>query len=171
MAPGFPLASGAVIRRDAMSFLPDWAPTAHPFLVHFPITLLTMAAVVDVATVILKRSGSGGVFVTCAYLGGVVTLLATYLTGRSAAMTVLIPGMAHSVVEDHWTWALWCLWYFVVLTGSRLLWRVHNRQPTVRLSFAVAGLVGIVLLVGTADRGGQLVYKYGVGFSPPVTQE
>jgi len=109
--------------------------------------------------------------VTCAYLGGTVLLLATYLTGRSAAMTVVIPGMAHPVVEDHWTWALWCLWYFVVLTGSRLLWRVHNRQPTVRLSFAVAGLVGIVLLVGTADRGGQLVYKYGVGVAAPVTQE
>ena len=153
-----------------MSLLPDWAPTAHPFLVHFPITLLTMAALVDLVTIVLKRPAGVGTFVTCAYLGGTGTLLATYLTGRIAAMTVLIPGMAHPVVDDHWTWAFWCLCYFTVLTAGRLVWRVHDRRLPVRLSFSVAGLVGITLLAGTADRGGRLVYEYGVGVAAPVTQ-
>ena len=153
-----------------MSLLPDWAPTAHPFLVHFPISLLASAALVDLATIVLKRPAGVGTFVTCVYLGGTSTLLATYLTGRLAATTVLIPGMAHPVVDDHWTWAFWCLWYFVVLTGGRLLWRVHGRRLPVRIGFTVAGLVGIALLAGTADRGGRLVYEFGVGVAAPVTQ-
>ncbi len=101
-----------------MSLVPAWAPNVHPMLVHFPIALLFTSVLLDLlayslpgrARVLLRNVGS--------VLGviGAFAALATYLTGRAAAQTVLIPGMAHALVNAHWEWAFWTLWYF---GGSR----------------------------------------------------
>ena len=104
------------------------------------------------------------------YLAGTAALVATYVAGRRAAATVLIPGMAHAVVNDHWTWALWCLWLFGVLTALRLGLRAHACRHPVRLFLAAGALVGLAVLVRTADLGGQLVYEHGVGTGTSVTQ-
>ena len=149
-----------------MSLLPDWAPNLHPLLVHFPIALLAAAALLDGVRLVLGRVGAVGVgvgIVNGLYFAGTAMLAATYLAGRSAATTVFIPGMAHGAVDDHWTLAAWCLGYFVVATGARFVLGNRLRQTTGRIAFAVVGLVGLVLLAETADRGGRLVYEYGVG--------
>ena len=147
-----------------MNLLPEWAPNLHPFLVHFPIALLVTAVIIDWAG-IMSRPATRTPFTTALYLAGTLTLVGTFLTGRDAAQTVLLPGMAHAVVEDHRAWATGCLWVFVGVTALRLGLRGQRKttRSYVRLLLATGGLVGVALLVQTADLGGQLVYKYGVG--------
>ena len=145
-----------------MNLLPEWAPNLHPFLVHFPIALLVTAVIIDWAG-ILSRPATRTPFTTALYFAGTLTLVGTFLTGRDAAQTVLLPGMAHAVVEDHRAWATGCLWVFVGVTALRLGLRGQTTRSYVRLLLATGGLVGVALLVRTADLGGQLVYKYGVG--------
>ena len=155
-----------------MTELAGWAPNPHALIVHLPIGLLVTAAVADLVAM-LRRDPSSVVRVsTGLYIAGTVTLVAAFLTGRSAAPEVYTPGMAQAIVARHWDWALWCVWYFGLLTAGRvglqLAAGVPRRTSTVAL--AVAGLAGLVLLTNTAELGGQLVYQHGVGVAAPVAR-
>ena len=139
----------------------------HPLIVHFPIALLFTSVVLDLlayslpgrARVLLRAVGS--------VLGivGALAALATYLTGRAAAQTVLIPGMANALVSAHWEWAFWTLWYFAGLAVVRVVVLLTGRAlgPRPTAALAVTGLIGLGLLFETADRGAELVYRQGVG--------
>ena len=162
--------------EDRMTDLAGWAPNPHALVVHLPIGLLVTAAVADLIAT-LRRHPSAVVSVsTGLYLAGTVTLLAAYLTGRSAAPEVYTPGMAQALVSRHWDRALWCVWYFGVLTAGRTgLWLAARRRDpaavdrrSIALALAVAGVGGLVLLTTTAELGGRLVYQHGVGVAAPV---
>jgi uncharacterized membrane protein len=147
--------------------VPAWAPNVHPMFVHFPIALLFTSVLLDLiayslpgrARVLLRSVGS--------VLGviGALAALATYLTGRAAAQTVLIPGMAHALVNAHWEWAFWTLWYFAGLAVVRVVMLLTGRAsgPRATAALAITGLIGLGLLFETADRGAELVYGQGVG--------
>ena len=146
--------------------------TLHPLLVHFPIGLMVTAAVVDLAGLAtdprstLRRAATG------LYLAGAAALVAAYFTGRSDAALVRIPGPAHALVDEHWTWALRTTIYMGVFTlgrlGLELAGLLSGRGRW--LPVVAGGLVGILLLFQTAERGGRLVYEYGVGVAAPRTR-
>ena len=147
--------------------VPAWAPNVHPMLVHFPIALLFTSVLLDLLAYPLQGRARVLVRDVGALLGviGALAALATYLTGRAAADTVLIPGMAHSLVKAHGDWAFWTVCYFAALALLRLVVLVVGRTtgPRVTAALVVAGLVGLGLLFETADRGAELVYRHGVG--------
>lgn len=146
--------------------------TLHPLLVHFPIGLMVTAAVVDVAGLAtdprstLRRAATG------LYLAGAAALVAAYFTGRSDAALVRIPGPAHALVDEHWTWALRTTIYMGVFAlgrlGLQLAGLLSGRGRW--LPVVATGLVGILLLFQTAERGGRLVYEHGVGVAAPRTR-
>jgi uncharacterized membrane protein len=149
-----------------MSLVPDWAPNIHPLLVHFPIALLCAAVAVDVVGCAFRRNKPLRQLATLLYVLGTGAAVAAYLTGRAAAQTVWLPGMAQAVLKQHWDWALRTVWFFAGVTVVRLvLLRPSRREPSPAIvaALALAGLVGIGLLVETGDRGGRLVYQHGVG--------
>jgi len=148
-----------------MSPLPSWAPNFHPLVVHFPIVLVIVAAVVDLIDVMFKRPGGLGAAASSLYVAAAVAVGATYVTGIQAASTVFVPGMAHPVVDAHREWALVTVWYCAAVAIVRLAAR-RGGPPlarSLRVLLLLAGLLGVVLLQQTAERGAQLVYQYGVG--------
>ena len=151
-----------------MNLLPGWAPNLHPLVVHFPIALLLTAAGLDVAGWALRCNRSLRFVATALYVLGTLTIVATYFTGRAAAATIWLPGMAHAAVKDHWDWAFRAVWFFTILTAVRLvlLWRIRaDPRPALIALLTLAGLLGVVLLGETGDRGGRLVYQHGVGIT------
>ena len=155
-----------------MPTLADWAPNPHALIVHLPIGLLVTAVVADLVAMLRRDPSTIMRVSTGLYLAGTVTLVAAFLTGRSAAPAVYTPGMAQAVVARHWDWALWCVWYFGLLSAGRvglgLAAGASRRSSAVAL--AVAGLAGLVLLTNTAELGGRLVYQHGVGVAAPVAR-
>ena len=147
----------------------DALPNLHPALVHFPIALLVTAIAADLAAVVTPRRDPLRPAVTVLHLAGTVSLVATYLTGRSAALTVFTPGMAHSAVESHWNLALVMTIYFGILAVARLWasWTLHEARWKLWGVLLLAGLAGLVGLAETASRGGLLVYRWGVGVMGP----
>ena len=149
-----------------MNVLPSWAPNLHPLVVHYPIALLSAAVAVDLVAWALRRNLPLRNGATLLYVLGTGGAVAAYLTGRAASQTIWLPGMAQAVIGEHWSWAFRTVWFFGVVTVARLVFlrppgRV--RSHTLVAAFALAGLVGLFLLVETGDRGGQLVYEQGVG--------
>ncbi|HEX9659139.1 MAG TPA: DUF2231 domain-containing protein, partial [Rhodothermales bacterium] len=142
---------------------PDWAPGLHPLVVHFPIALLVSALIVDVFS--LLQRGRGMAASTWLYVAGAATLAIAFLTGRAGADAVMVPPEAERILTDHENWALRTLIFFSVLAIMRLVVLMIRRLRNMAINgvLALLGLAGVGLLTITADRGGNLVYGFGVG--------
>ena len=143
--------------------------TLHPLLVHFPIGLIAAAALFDLASLAAGPRAATRSVATGLYLAGAAALVAAYFTGRGDAAVVRIPGPAHALVDEHWTWALRATVYVGACALGRLGLELSGQLATRRrwLPVAAAGLAGLLLLFQTAERGGRLVYQHGVGVAAP----
>ncbi len=147
--------------------LPDWAPNLHPLVIHFPIAWWVAAVMVDLLALALPRPAWADAVASFLYPAGAISAVAAYLTGRQAAATVLIPGMAHPIVQEHWNWALATTISFAIVALVRLWARFRRPQPQrgIRTALVVAALVALVCLFETGERGARLVYERGIGVS------
>ena len=141
----------------------------HPLLVHFPIGLIASAALCDLAALATGRRAAPRHIATGLYLAGAAALVAAYFTGRGDAAAVRIPGPAHALVDEHWTWALRATLYVGASALGRLAVELSGQLVTRRRRVAVvaAGLAGLLLVFQAAERGGRLVYQHGVGVAAP----
>jgi uncharacterized membrane protein len=145
--------------------IPSWAPNFHPLVIHFPIVLVLAAAVVDLVDVAFERSQWLKAATTTLYVTAALSLIVAYLTGLQAASTVLVPGMAYPVITAHRQWALVTMTYCIVVATLRLLVLrgTNGRSRRRRIALLGIGLVSVVLIQQTAERGARLVYEYGTG--------
>jgi uncharacterized membrane protein len=152
-----------------MTLLPDWPPNLHPLIIHFPIAWRIAAVVVDVVAMAIPRAAWADTVASFLYPAGAVSAVAPYLTGRQAAATVLMPGMAVPIVQQHENWALATTMAFAIVATVRLWARFRRPQPqrAIRTALVGAALVALVFLFQTGERGARLVYERGVGVSVP----
>jgi uncharacterized membrane protein len=152
-----------------MNLLPDWAPNIHPLLVHFPIAWWIGAVLVDLIALTVPRAAWAETTASILYPAGAASAALTYFTGRQAAATVHLPGMAHPLVLDHWNWALATTVGFAVVAGVRVWLRIaHPTSPRwVRTAIAAAALAMLISLFETAERGARLVFEQGIGTAGP----
>lgn len=147
-----------------MALLPSWAPNLHPLVIHFPIALIVVAVFADLSDTLIGRPKWLASAATTLFLLGSVSAIVACLTGQQALDTVLMPGMAHPIVQAHRTWAIATTVYFSVLALIRIALAFRTSLPGgYRVLLLVAALVGMAGLQQTAERGGRLVYEQGVG--------
>lgn len=148
-----------------ISLVPSWAPNLHPLVIHFPIALLIVAALADLVDSVVGRPVWLRTAGTALYALGVVGAVVACVSGQQAADTVLMSGMAHSIVAAHRTWALATTFYFGVLVIVRFALAFKATPPGrgLRILLFAAAVAGVVGLQQTAERGGRLVYEQGVG--------
>jgi uncharacterized membrane protein len=136
-------------------------PNLHPFLTHFPIALLTISALSELAAVFLKR----GEFSRVGWwtqLAGSIGLAAAALTGILAGDSVRIPEPAKPYFALHQEIAFIAATVFAGL----LFWRIASRTalPPGREALFLILFAGGVLAVWTgAWYGGEMVYRFGAG--------
>lgn len=143
-------------------------PPLHPFLVHFPIALLTMGFVAD-AVAVIRRASVAGTLGWWNLLAGTVGLMATVVSGLvSKADAGALSGRVAGTLSTHEQLA------FASLAGFLLLvfWRIANKTSippkSPRAYLCLAG-VCLILLWCTAWFGGELVYLFGIGvIAPPA---
>lgn len=149
-----------VAGEASMIPLPEW----HPMAVHFPLALTVTGALALSAArfAALERHGATlavvGTWNLC--LGAVGALLALG-TGLAAVVSVELAPAARAAVGLHVRWAI-CASAALMLLA---VWRGAGADPRSRPSRAfliILWAVTAALLV-TAYRGGQNVYRYGVG--------
>jgi uncharacterized membrane protein len=155
-----------------MPFIPAWVPNVHPLIIHFPIVLVVLATMAELGNSVRPRAELSRL-ATVLWVLGALSAAAAFLSGRSAAQLVYIPGMAHGLVDDHNTWALATMVALVVVAALRLVASVTRTAETriVRLLYAAAAVAMVVLVQQTAERGARLVYEQGVGVIPGAMPE
>ena len=166
----------------------------HPILVHFPVALLTLYAIMEVLR-FTKLQSMVGWWYGKAYLAvvGAVAVSAAFASGdESGGRSVLDPATHAKVFELHETWAAVTVTIFVVI-GFHYLIELLRRNPSVirftekshltqqiwnilsRLSrfigtpmvLVVLALAGLAAITITGGLGGSIVY--GADVDPAVS--
>lgn len=152
-------------RIHLIEIIPNW----HPIFVHFTVALVSIAVAFYVLAYLAARSKIisnqliaefATVGQWCLWVGGFITIL-TILAGFYAFNTVNHDEPAHLAMLDHRKWALWTA-TAIILVGLWSGWRHYNRKK-LTLMFVFALLIVQALLLSTAWRGGELVYRHGLG--------
>lgn len=149
-----------------MSSLPNW----HPFLVHFPIALYTSALACDVSLLVCFRRGWLDRACVLLYVGAALTSGAAALSGKLArdAMVDSLAPAVNEAVALHGDWAFFSVVLLFVVAAMRFetTWRDRRAaNPTlhrVRLVTIALSMIALGVVVNTAGRGGELVYRYRV---------
>ena len=145
-------------------------PSLHVVAVHFPIAFVAFAPLLDLACMFFRDRVWLDRAAAAMYLVGTLGAGAAYLLGERAAEAVVsMSPAAESVLADHEAQAVITLSVLAVATLLRLMVTWLGRDDRrikigiFRLLALPAALAALVMLALTADLGGQLVYRHGVG--------
>lgn len=148
-----------------MSLIPAWAPNLHPLLVHFPVTLLLCAVAVDMASLIMPARPALRDTATVFYCAGALLAMAAYFSGLGAAQGMTVSPAASAALTAHFAWADRTTWFFVFFASLRIafsyIWRPTASWAAVGV--LLVALAGIGMLAMTAEHGGRLVFRHGLG--------
>jgi uncharacterized membrane protein len=147
------------------AFLPDWAPSLHPMIVHFPIALLLLALLFDVLYFIFRKQAWLHAAANSLYVLGGIAAVAAFFSGRQAADLAEIPAFANSALAEHADLGQYTAWFFGLYALLRLAgwWLNWQEKVGVLLLLLVVAAGGAVLLYETAEHGAELVYRHGIG--------
>jgi uncharacterized membrane protein len=140
----------------------------HPITVHFPLALVTTgAAALSAARLFERRRATLATVGTWNLCLGALGALTAVATGLTALASVEIGAAARAAVALHVKWA--------IFTSVGLLlaavWRGAGGFADARPSRWFLGVLWalVAALVMTGYRGGQNVYRYGVGVTRAAT--
>jgi uncharacterized membrane protein len=140
--------------------LPGW----HPIVVHFPLALVVTGTLLLLAARLLRHEGRAATLATVGTwnlcLGATAALLAL-ATGLAAVLDLRVGVAAHQAISTHLKWAIFTTLALVLLA----VWRGAGSAPQSRPSwmFLLVLLAASAALLETGYRGGQNVYRYGIG--------
>lgn len=140
--------------------IPNW----HPLFVHFSIALLSMSTIFFVALIITKNNAVQDQLKILAYWNlwlGTGFAIVTATAGWFAYNSVAHDTPSHEAMTDHRNWALVTLSVFIVAS----LWSIKQYKSVKNTSatFTFIMVMAFVLLASTGWRGGEAVYRYGLG--------
>lgn len=143
--------------------MPEIIPNLHPIFVHFTVALLSLAVLLSVATPLLNGALREQWTVVARWMlwfGAGITVV-TGLSGLYAYNTVAHDTPSHIAMTDHRNWAVATIVTFLALAVWSIV-RVRASRNAGK-AFVVALVFAGVLLSSTAWRGGELVYRHGLG--------
>lgn len=143
-----------------IEILPNW----HPILVHFTLALYVAAVVfLTVGHAGRQKSWAPGLVSAGTwnlFMAAAVTIL-TVAAGFYAYNTVAHDAPSHAAMTDHRNWGI-ASTLIVLGAGLWLAWTRRKQVAIGPLALAVL-MVSLIPLGLTGWKGGELVYRYGLG--------
>lgn len=139
-----------------IEIIPNW----HPIFVHFTVSLLVIAGFLQLFIWFFSSKASSALISTQKWLVilSTIAVLATVATGLQAYYSVAHDTPSHLAMTDHRNWAIATSTVFII--GAALYFILPQLKQKLAGIFFVATLV---LVSVTALKGGELVYRHGLG--------
>lgn len=147
-------------RGAHMNIEPGW----HPIAVHFPLALVVTAAFFLVAARLVRQERHAATLATVGTWNlcvGAVAALFALATGLAALIGLHVGAAAHQSIFLHVKWGIFTTLPLLLLAVWRGAGTAQESRPS--WLFIVLLLIVTAALVVTGYRGGQNVYRYGVG--------
>jgi len=143
-----------------MSPLPGW----HPVVVHFPLALVVSGAIFLWAARLMRAEGRAATLATVGTWNlclGALAAIIGLASGLAAVLHLHVGVAAHQAISTHVKWAIFTTLALVLLA----VWRGAGSAPAARPSwiFLFVLSAATAALIETGYRGGQNVYRYGIG--------
>lgn len=134
-------------------------------VVHYPIALLTAAALMYFLAVIARRESWAWTGLWMLGLGTLAAAVAVWTGLRAAEGVMISPSVREHVLYYHKRYMLAVFALSIVLSGWALVARPMPRRG--RWGFMVLLVAMVLLIAKGADYGGWMVYGYNAGGSLP----
>lgn len=155
--------------HDMDSLLPGLdASNIHPLFVHFPIAFW-VAATGAWSLAVLRRTDDAWKFGLWLHLLALLGAGAAIAAGYWATNLLGHDAPGHDKVHVHRDYMLIATGLAAVITG--VAWWKREGGQRWRVGSALASLVLLGVMTLGADRGAELVYRYGVGVAAPATDD
>ena len=143
--------------------MPEIIPNVHPIFVHFTVALLSLSVGLYAITPFIKsplKEQWQTVARWTLWFGAGITII-TGFAGLYAYNTVAHDTPSHLAMTDHRNWAVVTIVLFLALAAWSIVWA--RKGKALGPVFVVCMLVAGAVLASTAWRGGEVVYRYGLG--------
>ena len=143
-----------------MEFLAD----IHTKVVHFPIALLITYSFLEIIGIIFsKKLFTQSAFVVL--IAGIIGIFIAVLTGNQAFEAYQHWDEASSnIFNSHQFYANITIWFFVFVTVFRTFLVVKKKfNGVIKYLFILFALIGIFFIYKTAEYGGEMINKFGIG--------
>ena len=139
-------------------------PNLHPIFVHFTVALLILSTALFVIAKIIKGRFENKALLNAAYvnlwIGSLITIV-TVAMGIYAYYTVQHDSPSHAAMTDHRNWAFITSAVFILPLILSII--NYRKKEHYNFSFIAILIVASGLLLTTAYKGGEVVYRYGIG--------
>jgi uncharacterized membrane protein len=135
----------------------------HPIIVHFPIALLIVGFLFDIAGLFIQKEffSKTGFYLLILGTVGVIT---AFLTGNLAGGGITEQGMLKDALETHEDAAELTIWLVSITAVFRILLVLLKKYGGLLKATALVLFFASVLAIGrTGYYGGELVYKHAAG--------
>lgn len=152
-----------------MGLIPAWLPNVHPVVVHFPIAVLPLAALVDLLSLFWRQPATLRDTATWLYLVGTGFALLAYFSGRTGVEAMTLSALVEPYVDAHENWAFRTTWFFAFFVSLRLaVSYIFQPRPVILVTAFGLAVGGLFMLAQTAEYGSVLVYQHGLGVGGPL---
>lgn len=136
-------------------------PNIHPLAVHFPIALISAFLLTELLGLLTGKEELRAAATWMLYLG-TLGALGAVAAGLWAATTVQHLEEAHAILLRHRNLGITVLALSIILSSWRIYARGRFSKRGQALHLVIAFVTALIMALG-ADKGGLMVYKYGVG--------
>ncbi len=136
----------------------------HPKVVHFPIALLLTYVILELIGIVFRKEFYQKAAHLLLFLGVIGAFFAV-LTGNQAYIAYEYwNDSSIDLFNDHQTFANLTIWYFTGMLVLRTYLVVKKKfSSSYRYIIFILALFGCYLVYQTAEHGGDLIKKFGVG--------
>jgi len=135
----------------------------HPMIVHFPIALLIVGFLFDIAGSITKRES----FTQTAFyliILGALGVIAAFITGDQAGSGITEEGALKQALENHEDAATITIWIVSIAAAFRIaLVLLKKFKGVLKMVSLALFLIAVMSIARTGYYGGELVYKHAAG--------
>lgn len=155
------------MEASMIDVIPNW----HPILVHYTVALLSIATVLFTIAALFPKLLYKEQLIIAArlnlWIGSAITIV-TLAAGFQACNSVAHDTVSHTAMSNHRNWAVPTAIAFFILSIWQAKLKAQKHVSAIFIFFMIAATLS---LVTTAYKGGELVYRYGLGVISLPTAE